>query len=274
MPARRITIPLGVAAALSGLVAVAVAATPSSAPAGSPAHVYRGPVATASGGSVAVVTYPSLVDVRLDRTQAALDRASTLVDRGKAPAAVPEVTAARTQMAAAWEAAKWIIKTTPPPPPPADDRAGASGGTPAGGTYAAPPDTAMAVLTLQHDVIVTSLGLVGTNATLDNNLVATIRAAAAARDAAIAYIHEVAPPPPPPDDRAGASGGAIVSSFDTTMPGVLPVLDDEIQALKGTRALIKGLPANVTKTIKAIIRRDKKTQTTINTYWPPVVGED
>ena len=71
-------------------------------------------------------------------------------------------------MAAAWTATKWVIKTTPPAPPPVDDRAGASGGTPAGdSTYGAPPDTALAVLTLQHDVIVTSLGMVGANPTLD-----------------------------------------------------------------------------------------------------------
>jgi hypothetical protein len=57
------------------------------------------------------------------------------------------------------------------------------------------------------------------------------------------------------------------------MPGVLPVLDDEIQSLKGTLELNQGLPAAVTTAVRAAIATDKKTEDAINTYWPPIVGD-
>jgi hypothetical protein len=270
--AHRIVIPLAAAAVLSGAVAVAVASAPSETSSAAPSYVYRGPVATASGAGAADLVYPTLVDVHLDRSEAALDRAATLVDRGKPAKAAPEVEAASAQVAAAWRATKYVIRKTPPPPPPGD-RAGASGGAPAGPSYASPPDTSLAVLTLQHDVIGTALGLAGADATLDATLLHSMQTAADARDHAIAFIHRVAPPPPPPGDRAGASGGAIVASFDATMPSVLPILDDEIQALKGTRALTPGLSADLTTAIKGLVRQDRRAQDRINAWWPPVVGD-
>jgi hypothetical protein len=279
MLSRRVIAPVGIAAALVGLVAVAAATTPSGSgtgsATGSATNAYRAPVATASGGGAAAPrVYPSIVNVHLVSAQADLDRASSLVDRGKEPAASAAMTAAAAQTTAAWAAARYVIRTTPPPPP-VGDRANGSGGTPAGGTYAAPPDTGLAVLTLQHDVITTSLGLLSSpDDSLTTELTATIQSTANARDAAIAYIHRVAPPAPPVGDRAGASGGAITSTWDSVMPGLLPILDDEIQALTGTRALTKGLPATVDTDLKAVTAQDRKTKATINKFWPPVVGDD
>jgi hypothetical protein len=271
MLSHRVTVPLGIAGALVGLVAVAAATAPSGSAPAALSPSYRGPLATASGGAPATMVYPSLVDVHLVRAEAALDRAGAKADQGSPTGAVAEVKTAATQMTAAWLATQYVIKTTPPPPV-GNDRAGASGGAPAGPSYASPPDTGVAVLGLQHDIVTTSLGLLGGKAT-DNALTSSITSVANARADAIRYIHKIAPPAPPGDGRAGASGGAIAATWDSVMPGVLPVLDDEIQALKGTLALHKTLSSATTAAVKAVIAKVKATENAINTYWPPVVGD-
>ena len=104
----------------------------------------------------------------------------------------------------------------------------------------------------------------------------TIKAAVDARDAAIAYIHSIAPPPVAGDGRvhADASGGAVVAGWDTTMPNLIPVLEDEIQAIKGTRKLNPTLPAGIRTFLPTMRARDEATETTINQFWPPAPADD
>jgi hypothetical protein len=271
MLSHRIVLPLGVAGALVGLVAVAAATGPMGRAPAAPSPLSPGSLATASGGSAGALVYPSLVDIHLARSEAALARAGADADHGRALKAASEMKTALSHMTAAWRATKYVIKTTPPPP--VGDRAGASGGAPAGPSYASPPDTGVAVLGLQHDVITTSLGMFGITTALDTSLSSTIGSVAASRSAAVRYIHRIAPPPPPGDGRAGASGGAIAATWDSVMPGVLPVLDDELQALRGTVKLTPTLSTTVITSIKAVVAQDKKTKSAINTFWPPIVGD-
>ena len=276
MPSFRVVAPLGLAAALVGVLAIAPSATSSGADT-SPT-TYRGPVATITGGAPAAVVYPSIVNVRLVRAEAALTRAATWVDQGQASKARPELAAARSNMAKAWAAAQYVIKTAPPPPVAGDGAFGhASGGAPAGPSFASPQDTALGVLGLQFDVVTTSLGLLDAkSATLRTALATTIQAAVDARGAAITYIHSL---PKPPVAGAGgvharASGGAIAADWATTMPNLLPLLDDEIQAFKGTRKLNPTLPASTQSFIAKTRARDTATKTRINRYWPPLPADD
>jgi hypothetical protein len=274
MPSLRLITSLGVAAAVAGMAAAATTSFASGSEPDPP--TYRGPVATASGGDAAPLVFPSIVNQRLLRTEAALTNATTFADQGNSASAITELKAARSNLAAAWAAEKYVIRTTPPPVA-GDGAAGhASGGAPVGNGYAAPPDTGFAVLSLQQEVVTTALGLYGAgNASLNRAASTTIRGAVNDRAAAIAYIHTI-PAPPPPDDRgkAGASGGAVASTWATTMPTVIPLLDDEIQAIRGTRALNKTLTPSVSTFLQSLVTRDKKTEATINTYWPPIVGDD
>ena len=87
----RLVAPLAVAGAL-GIAAPAFAATT-----GSHAVTARTPVAHAAGGGAAVDVYPSVVNVRLVRAEAALERLSALVDEGQpADPAHTELIAARS----------------------------------------------------------------------------------------------------------------------------------------------------------------------------------
>jgi hypothetical protein len=279
MPAGRMVAMTGVVAGLVGLVAIATAQAQSGTDArsGSDASSQPGlrqvPLATAAGGSTATLVYPSVVAVHLDRSRAAIGRAEGALDDPKNTVrAANQMGVARVQMFDAWQATKYVIKTTPPPPPP-QDRAGTSGGAPAGPSFASPPDTSLALFSLQHDLVTHAAGLLGKDAALNGRLTVVMQKTATRRDAAIAYIHKVAPPAPPGDGKAGASGGAIAPTFDATMPSVLPLLDDEIQALKGALALNTALPASVQAQLQALVDTANQTEATINTFWPPIVGD-
>src|SRR5689334_18547694 len=102
MLSHRIVLPLGVAGALAGLVAVAAATGPMERAPAAPSLAVRGPLAGVSGGSAAALVYPSLVDVHLVRAEAALGRAETNADHAKVAQAASEVKTAVTHMQAAW----------------------------------------------------------------------------------------------------------------------------------------------------------------------------
>jgi hypothetical protein len=257
----------------------------------------------ARGGGAGVLTYPSIVDRKLVRTQSSLSRAVRAVDAGSPNAATNAMTAARKTLGKAWDGAKYVIQTTPPPPPAADDRAfhswgfrksgklriemgrhrggrhgkQARGGAPAGVTYASIYDTAFAVLSLQHYASTVAVDLVpDVNGKLETSVETTLVKAQGDRDKAIAFIHSIAPPPLPPEDRAAyRRGGAVVGSWDTVMPQNIPYLDDEIQQINGTLELEKAsLPAGSVNLLKAARTRANQTEATINQYWPPLPPGD
>ena len=264
---------------VAGLVGVAaLAATGSAEPTSSAGPADRapsgGPIAVAVGDSGGPVLYPGLVSVHFDRSSAAMANASTAADVGQQGQAISSMKAATVQMRAAWRATRYLIRTTPPAPPPVDDRSRANGNAGGGTAYAAPPDTSAQLFTLQHDLVASAAGLLSGQPALNSRLVKTLRVTAGVRDRAVAYIHRVAPPPPPaPADRAGASGAPVGTGFETTMPGVLPLLADEIATLRGTLSTHK-LPAGVVSAVKARIAQDGATVKTINTFWPPLPPED
>jgi hypothetical protein len=259
-----------------GLVAVANAAQRSTTDPGPVPYDYdAAPIAQASGGDAGPPLYPSIVNVRLVRAEAALARATTWVDQGIPANAVVELYAARSNMRAAWTAATYVIENAPPPVAGDGAFAHTSGGAVAG-AFASPEETGFAVLSLQHDVVTTAIGLIDTvDATLLPNLRPTIRGAINARDAAIAYIHSIAPPPVAGDGsvHADASGTPVASGWDTLMPTALPILDDEIQEIKGTVATNTALATGVPGFLRNMRLRDLETQNTINQYWPPLPGD-
>ena len=69
----------------------------------------------AAGGDAGPPLYPSVVNVRLVRTEAALQRAVEYVDTAQADKAIAQMTIARSQMRKAWTGAKYLIDHAPPP---------------------------------------------------------------------------------------------------------------------------------------------------------------
>jgi hypothetical protein len=268
----RAAVPLAVAL---GIVAAAPA-TEAKAP----------PRAHASGGDVVELTYPSIVRTHVARTERALARATRKIENDKPTAAARPLTVVRRQMAAAWRGAKYKIRTTPPPP--ADDarvaaRARASGDGPTGPTYASPADTAFRVLTLQHDVAADLTQLVedAPDSSLDA-IGTTLSFTLESRDGAIQDIRTLAPPASSDDDdaedasvHARASGdGPVVTTFDMVMPEVAPQLDDELEAIDGTKSDATDLTPAGRGLLDAAEAQIGATKTVVNTNWPPIPDED
>jgi hypothetical protein len=261
--------------ALPAALAVGVAAlVPAAAMADSGTTGAHHGRAHAAGGSVAPAVLPTAVRVRIKRGENALDRASDYVDRDMPDKATASLKNARRNMYAAWRSAVYIVENAPPPPPPAGKVVGhASGAAPggAGTAYATPEDTAMAVLTYQHDVVGTSLGLLdGAKGTLTNDVSTTLFAALNRRDASITYIHGRPVPPPPAGKVAAHAAGAPVAAggFAGLMPGVVPDLDDE---LLQSRDLSRGGALTAAEKRIVLLARDQigQTEDTVNSFWPP-----
>jgi hypothetical protein len=238
--------------------------------------------AKASGTDAVTLQYPSLVKTRVGRAKRALRRAITKVENGQGTLAVPTFKVVRRQMAAAWRGAKYVIRTTPPPPPADDARVHArarKAGDPVGPTLAAPADTAMLVLTLQHKVAANVIQLIdGAHGTGLNALATTLNFTDDRRDAAMNYILSVAPPAPPADDarvHARAAGDPVVgSTFDTVMPNLIPQFADELQGIDGLKSDATDLTTGGRRVLNAAENQIENSQAFINTHWPPVVPED
>jgi hypothetical protein len=243
--------------ALPGVAAALIVAAPAVANSGGGAQT--APPAHADGGDAAPI-YPSIVNTRLVRAEASLSRATDAVDEGQPAQGAAPVDAAVANMSAAWSAEEYVIKTAPPTP---TGDAFSDGSGAAGPAYAGPEDTGFAVLSAEHDVISTAVGIAEqSNAALSKSVLNAINTMQNSRTAAIKYIHKIAPPPV--GDGTGAG-----STWDGVMPGYVAVLDDEIQQLKGRLALTKFPAATKTALTKARVKASD-TKALINQYWPPV----
>lgn len=271
---------LGVATLIGvGLTPTLMSASSSAQPA-EPVVSYDAPVAHASGTDVVTPLYPSIVNVRLERAEAALERATTAVDTGQEAQAVTEIMSVRNNMVMAWTAAKYVISQPPPVvPPDPDDPPDPTDPPeppdvpedPVPGAYAAPADTAAAVLNLQHEVVTTSLGLMDVaGAELATTLRGTISGTLSARDSAINYIHTIAPPIAEEGRvQAEASDAPVGGTYDVVMPLFVPQLDDEVLQANGTAMSASSAPNfGGWVALKATATRDL-----VNTLWPPVVDD-
>ena len=234
------------------------------------------PVAHAAGGGVAVTLLPAIVNTRLVRVQALLDAAAQYQDLGDDANAVKALAAARTNLSKTWTGAKFYIENAPPPVAPAGlTRAGAhASGAPVGtgSPYADMYATTAAVLTLQHTVATTALGLLDSaSATVLPALNSTVFAALNSRDTAVAFIHSLPVPPPPAGLKrapAHASGAPIVAGWSTTMQPVLFDTDDEFMQLDGLRAA-GSVPPSRARLLDLAEAQITKTARNINRFWPP-----
>ncbi len=272
----KLAVPLAVTA---GLVAASPAAGASH---GTASRIGHGSVAHLLGGSAGAPTYPGLVNSRLVRTQRALNRVVDYTDDEMDAKAVAALYRVRLQMKLAWRAAKYVIDTAPPPVITPDSvgarRLQGSGG--AAGAIADQYTTAAAVLGLQHTVAQTAIGIIDmAHGTLRDSLSRTMFAAMDQRDTAIAYIHSIDVPPPPGDGLGSTSatrrlkGAPVGGTWGTVMPAISGQVEDEINQIDGALHLSQTLGAGIKRVMKDAEFQALQTQRTIDTNWPPVVGD-
>jgi hypothetical protein len=265
MRSLRAIAPLAVAASL-------VAVSPAAADAKAPAK------AKASGTDAVELIYPSLVQVRIGRTERALERATRKVENNKLDEAATTLKVVRRQLAAAWRGTKYVIRTAPPPPPAEDARVKArkAGDAPVGPTFATPPETAFRVLALQHDVASAMVALIdGSHGTGLNALSTTLNQVNDRRDQALQYILGVEPPvPPDPEGEGGGEEEGAVPTFASVMPPYASFLDDELQAITGTLLDATDLTAGGRRLLNAANAQVSRTKAVVSANWPIVPAED
>jgi hypothetical protein len=69
--------------------------------------------------------------------------------------------------------------------------------------------------------------------------------------------------------KAHASGAPVAAGFDTVMPGLTVLLDDEIQQMTAAKA-DSGTPAAVKDMLTSAITADQQIEALVNQFWPPV----
>jgi hypothetical protein len=258
----------------SALLPIALAAALVAA---APAAAKGGPVAHAAGGD-APLPLPSIVATRVTRTENALDRLTKYVDNDNLAGVTRTGKVIRRQLSAAWRGAVYYVKNAPAPPPGDFARAPArhfkGGAVP--GAIADPYTTAFGVFTLQHEVAATIAELTdGASATVLNTMSRTLFYTLDSRDKAVATAQKLQPPVIGGDARVHARrfADAPPPSFATVMPQVPPQLDDEIQQIAGLLSDATDLAPGGKKVLKDAMVQTLLTEHTINTIWPPVVGD-
>jgi hypothetical protein len=243
---------MAAAVAAATLIAVSPAAA-------APRH--PAPKAHASGDAAVII--PSVISTRTKRVDNALDRLTDYVDDGDTAGVDRTGKVIRRQLAAAWRGAVYYIKN--PPPPVAEDAVADDDGPVVADQYTA----AFAVMDSYHSVAATIGQLVdGARVPILNSMSTTLFWTLDARDKAIATAHSLEPPVDPE-----AEGGEDAVSFGTVMPGVLGHLDDENQQLNALQADAADLRPGGKTILRLALAQNVLTGQTVNTYWPPVVGD-
>ncbi|HEU4865606.1 MAG TPA: hypothetical protein VFT76_05095 [Actinomycetota bacterium] len=218
--------------------------------------VRSGPRAGPDGDGAAALI-PSIVQTRIDRAQAALRQAAGSADNGQAAKVVAGLKTASSQARYAWNAAAYVIRTSPPSV--AGD-AFPDGNAGAATAYAGREDTAFAALTLQHDVVVATVGLMtqpgAKNKALRKAWVNAISSSQATTNRAVGFIHT----------------RKLPGTFPAVMPGLVPLANDEIKELNG-RMKMTGFTGSLRTSLLASRARGVKTRKLVNKYWPPVPAD-
>jgi hypothetical protein len=283
--ARWVALVAGVAAALP----VAAAQSASAAP-----------LATAAGGDAPPLN-PSIVGVPIARTDAALSGAADAVDAGDGAGAAAKLTASRRYLLRSYSGAKYLIANQPPPV--ADDarvapsakkflalakrairashrRAAGHGGPtarksddPVGPVFADAPTAVFNVLTSQYSAATAAVGMApDATGQLLAKVKTTLNTAIILRNRLVQVIHTAAPPVA--DDARVVAHAAQddVATFDTVMPGLTALIDDELQQMKAASA-DASVPAASQAILAGAIAADTQVEGLVNQYWPPVTED-
>jgi hypothetical protein len=262
-----------------------------------------GPVAHAAGGD-AVPVNPSIVGVPIQRTESALSNAADAIDAVDGAGAASQLTASRRYLLRSYNGAKYLIAHPPAPPAEADSasagrfvklarrairashsraagdgrwiKAKASGGAPAGPAFADGPTAVFNVLTSQYSAATAAVGMApDTKGELLAKVKTTLNTAIVLRNRLVKVVHAASPPAPAEADsvkaRASQEEGAV--TFDLVMPGLIALIDDELQQMQSAAA-DSAVPSDAKTILTSAIAADQQIETLVNTYWPPAGAED
>jgi hypothetical protein len=260
------------------------------------------PAAAAEAGSGAAAVDPPIVGVPIQRTATALGNAADAIDAGQGATAAGPLRASRRYLIRSYKGAKYLIANAPPPPAgdgSASSRkfrrlarrfirashagtqgswikartSGAEGGGPA---FADGPTAVFDVFTSQFNAATTAVGMLpDVKGNLLNRVQTTLNTAVVLRNRLVKVVHAAEPPAPPAADgrvHAHTSGAEVGSTFGAVMPGLIVLIDAELQQMQAT-ADDTTVPAASRAALTKVIAADKQIENLMNQWWPPVVGD-
>jgi hypothetical protein len=260
------------------------------------------PTAAAQAGGGAPAVDPPIVGVPIQRTATALGNAADAIDAGQGATAAGPLRASRRYLIRSYKGAKYLIANAPPPPVgdgSASSRrfrrlarrfirasragtqggwirartSGAEGGGPA---FADGPTAVFDVFTSQFNAATSAVGMLpDVKGNLLSRVQTTLNTAVILRNRLVKVIHAAAPPAPPAEDgrvHAHASGAPVGATVDAVMPGVIVLVDAELQQMQAM-ADDTSVPAASRAALTKAIAADQQIETLVNQWWPPVVGD-
>jgi hypothetical protein len=260
------------------------------------------PAGAAQAGSGAAAIDPPIVGVPIARTQIALNHAADAVDAGNGAQAAAPLRATRRYLIRSYRGAKYLIANAPPPPAEEGSagsrkfirlarralraqrhggssgwiRARSSGDGGAGPAFADGPTAVFDVFTSQFNAATGAVGIVpDVKGNLLDRVQTALNTAVVLRNRLVKVIHAAEPPAPPVEDgrvHAHSSGAPVAATFGSVMPGLVVLLDAELQQLQATKQ-DTSVPAASRAALTKAIAADQQIETLVNTWWPPVVGD-
>ena len=259
------------------------------------------PAAAVAGGDAPPLS-PSVVGIPIERTQVALDNAANAIDEGKGATAAGPLRASRRYLIRSYKGAKYLIANQPAAP--AEEarvsqrrfvrmarrfirisrHRGASASRhwiraqasdePAGPVFADAATAVFSVFTSQYSAATASVGMLpDVKGNLLNRVQTSLNTAIVLRNRLVKIVATAAPPAPPEDAKAKASQEeGEVTTFDIVMPGVVVLLDDEMQQMRAT-SQDTSVPVASKNVLTNALAADQQIETRVNTLWPPAVDD-
>jgi hypothetical protein len=261
------------------------------------------PAAAVAGGDAPPLS-PSVVGIPIERTQVALDNAANAIDEGKGATAAGPLRASRRYMIRSYKGAKYLIANQPAPPVEearvsqrkfvrmarrfiriSRHRGASASGhwiaqaaqdDAAGPVFADAATAVFSVFTSQYSAATASVGMLpDVKGNLLSRVQTSLNTAIVLRNRLVKIVAAAAPPAPPEDARAKAKASqeeGEVTTFDIVMPGLVVLLDDEMQQMRATSE-DTSVPAASKNVLTNALAADQQIETRVNTIWPPAVDD-
>jgi hypothetical protein len=255
--------------------------------------------AAASAGGDAPPLNPSVVGIPIVRTQIALDNAANAIDEGKGATAAGPLRASRRYLIRSYKGAKYLIANTPPPAEEArvssrrfvrlarrfirTSRRNASSSRGwigarvsqddvAGPVFADAPTAVFNVFTSQYSAATSAVGMLpDVKGNLLNRVKTTLNTAIILRNRLVKTV-AIAAPPQPEEARVAQADPDDAATFDVVMPGLIVLLDDEIQQMQATVQDL-SVPAASRDVLTNALAADQQIEQRVNSLWPPEIED-
>jgi hypothetical protein len=230
------------------------------------------------------------------RTQIALDNAANAIDEGKGATAAGPLRASRRYLLRSYRGAKYLIANAPPPVEEARVRPGKfvrlarrfirasrrdslasrrwirarpSQDDAVGPLFADLPTAVFNVFTSQYSAATSAVGMLpDVKGNLLNRVRTTLNTAIILRNRLVKTVALASPPVE--EARIAQADPDDAATFDVVMPGLIVLLDDEIQQMRAT-VQDPSVPAASRDALTNALAADQQIEQRVNSIWPPDV---